>query len=61
MLARHSKNQALARQESDVIKTGANAPDFSLVDQFNRKISSSQFRGKKHVLLLFYPLDFTPT
>jgi len=44
-----------------VIKTGANAPDFSLVDQFNRKISSSQFRGKKHVLLLFYPLDFTPT
>ena len=37
------------------------APDFELADQFGRKVSLSQFKGKQHVLLLFYPLDFTPT
>lgn len=44
-----------------MIEIGSDAPDFSLVDQFGRKITLSQFRGQKHVLLLFYPLDFTPT
>jgi len=44
-----------------MIELGTNAPDFSLSDQFGRKISLSQFRGKAHTLLLFYPLDFTPT
>lgn len=44
-----------------MIEKGKTAPDFALADQFGRKVSSSQFRGKQHVLLLFYPLDFTPT
>lgn len=44
-----------------MIATGETAPDFTLGDQFGRKISSAQFRGKQHMLLLFYPLDFTPT
>jgi peroxiredoxin len=44
-----------------MIEIGTEAPDFELRDQFGRKVSLSQFRGKKHVLLLFYPLDFTPT
>lgn len=44
-----------------MIEVGSEAPDFELSDQFGRKVSLSQFRGKKHVLLLFYPLDFTPT
>lgn len=44
-----------------MIEVGSEAPDFELVDQFQRKIKLSQFRGKKHVLLLFYPLDFTGT
>jgi peroxiredoxin Q/BCP len=44
-----------------MIETGAAAPDFSLADHFGRKLSLSQFRGKKHVMLLFYPADFTAT
>ena len=40
---------------------GDSAPNFALEDQFGRKIELSQFQGKSHVLLLFYPLDWTPT
>lgn len=44
-----------------MIKVGDKAPDFELLDHFGRKIKLSQLRGKQHALLLFYPLDFTPT
>lgn len=44
-----------------MIDVGQNAPDFSLKDQFGRTINLEQFRGKHHVLLVFYPLDWTPT
>ncbi|MBW2494665.1 MAG: hypothetical protein JRE43_07925 [Deltaproteobacteria bacterium] len=30
-------------------------------DHLGRTISSADFIGKRHLLLLFYPLDFTPT
>ena len=44
-----------------MIEAGKKAPGFSLRDQFQREISLSQFKGRRHVLLLFYPLDYTPT
>lgn len=44
-----------------MIEKGAVAPDFDLKDQFGRSFKLSDFKGKKHVMLLFYPLDFTPT
>lgn len=44
-----------------MISVGETAPDFTLKDQFGRTISLSSFKGKRHVLLLSYPLDFTPT
>ncbi len=44
-----------------MIEVGTQAPDFELKDQFGRTVKLSQFLGKKHVMLLFYPLDFTPT
>lgn len=44
-----------------MITEGAQAPDFRLQDQFGRNISLSDFKGRNHTLLLFYPLDFTPT
>jgi len=44
-----------------MIELGKEAPGFELRDQFARKISSSSYRGKKHMLLLFYPMDFTAT
>ena len=44
-----------------MISVGDTAPAFALKDQFDRTISLDQFKGKRHVMLLFYPLDFTPT
>jgi peroxiredoxin len=44
-----------------MISLGSKAPEFALPDHFGRKIASADFIGKRHLLLLFYPLDFTPT
>lgn len=44
-----------------MIQVGDVAPDFELADHLGRQVSLAQFRGKQHVMLLFYPLDFTPT
>lgn len=44
-----------------MIENGEQAPDFALDDQFDRTVELKQFSGKQHVLLLFYPLDWTPT
>src|SRR5690242_10486198 len=43
------------------IDVGAPAPDFTLKDQNNQEISLSGFRGRKAVLLVFYPAAFTGT
>ena len=40
---------------------GSAAADFTLQDQFGRDARLSDFRGRKNVLILFYPLDWTPT
>ena len=39
---------------------GAPAPEFSLKDQDQKEIKLSDFRGKKKVVLVFYPLDWSP-
>ena len=44
-----------------MLNIGDTAPSFELSDQFSRSVSLDQFRGRRHVMLLFYPLDFTPT
>ncbi len=44
-----------------IIATGAAAPAFSLESHLDTKVSLSDFAGKKNVMLVFYPLDFTPT
>ena len=38
---------------------GAEAPDFTLVDQHGSPFSLSDLRGKKSVLLAFYPFAFS--
>lgn len=45
---------------SIVLKEGDWAPDFELPDSNGRKIRLSDFRGKKIVVLYFYPKDDTP-
>jgi peroxiredoxin (alkyl hydroperoxide reductase subunit C) len=41
-----------------MIAAGEKAPDFTLRDQDGEKVSLSDFRGKK-LLLVFYPFDFS--
>jgi peroxiredoxin len=43
------------------ISVGAAAPDFSLMDQEKKEVKLSDFKGKKNVVLVFYPLDWSPT
>jgi peroxiredoxin len=45
---------------STSLQTGSLAPDFSLSSTDKEKISLTDFRGKKNVLVAFYPMDFTP-
>lgn len=42
------------------LKVGDEAPDFTLPAQDGKKIRLSDYRGKKNVMLAFYPQDFTP-
>jgi peroxiredoxin len=44
-----------------MIEIGATAPTFSRVDHLGRTVDLAALRGKRHVMLVFYPLDFTPT
>lgn len=51
-----------------MIAIGTDAPDFDLPSHEltpegkpGKKVRLSDFRGKKHVVLAFYPLDFSPT
>jgi peroxiredoxin len=43
------------------ITLGTAAPDFELSDQNGNKVSLASFKGKKNVVLLFYPFSFTGT
>lgn len=42
-----------------IIKTGDKAPDFTLSNTQNQKVSLSDFRNRKNVVLLFFPLAFS--
>jgi peroxiredoxin len=42
-----------------MIAVGEQAPDFTLRDQDGEKVSLSDFRGRK-LMLVFYPGDFSP-
>jgi peroxiredoxin len=42
-----------------MIEVGEQAPDFSLRNQDGEKVSLSDYRGRK-VMLVFYPGDFSP-
>jgi len=44
-----------------MIEVGDRAPDFELKDHFGRTVALGDFAGRQHVMLLFYPLDWTPT
>jgi len=46
------------------LKVGDIAPDFELsavVGEQKQKFKLSDYRNKKHVVLAFYPIDWSPT
>ena len=43
------------------LENDTQAPDFDLANQFGEHIRLSQFRGKKPVALVFFPLAFSST
>jgi peroxiredoxin len=43
------------------LEIGSAAPDFSLKDQHGQVVTLSSFKGKKNVVILFYPYSFTGT
>ena len=43
------------------LSVGQTAPDFVLKDQSQKEVKLSDFAGKKKVVLVFYPLDWSPT
>lgn len=45
---------------AQLVKIGAVAPDFVLPDQDGNDVRLSDYRGKKRVVLAFYPLDWSP-
>lgn len=42
------------------ITVGQTAPDFALQNQDKQEVKLSDFLGKKNVVLMFYPLDWSP-
>lgn len=44
-----------------MIEVGTEAPLFELDDHLGRTVRLADNLGKRHTLLLFYPLAFTPT
>jgi peroxiredoxin len=40
---------------------GSAAPEFTLKDQNQKEVKLSDFKGKKNVVIVFYPLDWSPT
>jgi mycoredoxin-dependent peroxiredoxin len=42
-----------------MLAVGTTAPDFTLRDQNNQRVSLNEYRGAKNVLLVFFPLAFT--
>jgi peroxiredoxin len=42
------------------ISAGQTAPDFTLPNQDKKEVKLADFAGKKNVVLVFYPLDWSP-
>ena len=42
-----------------MVEEGVSVPKFAVNDSNGKKVKSTDFKGKKHVIY-FYPKDFTP-
>ena len=46
--------------ETKTLRVGEPAPDFTLKTIGLKEVSLREYRDRKNVVLLFYPLDWTP-
>jgi thioredoxin-dependent peroxiredoxin len=60
LLATESTTAADSPGEREVLKVGTKAPNFTRFTSTGKKISLKDFRGKKPVILYFYPKDESP-
>ncbi len=42
------------------VRVGEPAPDFRLPATGNKEIGLAEFQGRQHVVLAFYPFDWSP-
>jgi len=42
------------------VTVGQPAPEFALKDQNQQEVKLADFKGKKNIVLMFYPLDWSP-
>jgi peroxiredoxin len=55
------KGRTSTGSRTATLKAGDVAPDFELPGhRGGEKVRLGDFKGKKNVVLVFYPLDFTP-
>ena len=50
----------MAIREVSAPKVGDEAPDFTLKSHLDAEVHLTDYRGKKNVVLAFFPLAFTP-
>lgn len=55
-----SGNSNDGKEHTMSLAVGHTAPDFTLKDQNQKEVKLSDFAGKKKVVLVFYPLDWSP-
>ena len=54
------KGHTSIARETPKLKVGDPAPDFELESHLGGKFRLSDLRGKKNVVIAFFPLAFTP-
>jgi peroxiredoxin len=55
-----SQVKKLTKERKMALRVGHFAPDFTLESHLDEKVSLSDFRGKKNVVMAFFPLAWTP-
>jgi peroxiredoxin len=55
-----SQGERLTDKTHRPLAIGAEAPDFWLKNQDQQRVSLSDLSGKKNVIIVFFPLAFTP-
>jgi peroxiredoxin Q/BCP len=60
LLSSAGQRAQIMNEKNGPIPVGSPAPGFVLPGRFGRLVSLAEFRGKKNVLVYFYPKDDTP-